>query len=275
MKTGTRLPISLAKKIEKLHRRHHRSNRGWAINNGFANSTPFEFGYAAYDKDSYTDMWRMNVELHDAMNEYWNDSIGDDAAQEAFARWVIQSWGGIQSHKPKTLASYIYEAKNFTSMDGKEGVASYSKLMAAIDCNKNFILDTRVAVALNVLQLEYFGGHRYFFDVLSTQNKEISSFNKIYKRTQYEAIGYRVFDGDMYSFFNALILKMADYLGVRGIEVEMMLFDNATNVISNLDAVAQKYEKNKEYWQWRLSDWNKRKIKRHTERLKAEGYNLA
>jgi hypothetical protein len=45
---GTRLPVSLA----KLHKHHQTSNRGWAINNGFANSTPFEFDYAAYDKDS-------------------------------------------------------------------------------------------------------------------------------------------------------------------------------------------------------------------------------
>ena len=275
MHVGTRLPISLAKKIQKLHNRHRVSNRGWAINSSFANSTPFNFDYAAYDKYSYADMWRMNVELHDAMNEYWNDTVGDDAAQDAFGLWVIQSWGGIRKHKDETLKRYLYEAKNFISIDGKDGIASYSKLMAAKDCDRFFILDARVAVALNVLQLEYFGGHRYFFDVLSTQNKEISSFNKIYKRTQYEAIGYRVFDGDMYSFFNALILKMADYLGVRGIEVEMMLFDNATNIISDLDAIAQKYKDNEKYWQWRLSDWDKRKKKRHTERLKAEGYNLA
>jgi hypothetical protein len=67
---------------------------------------------------------------------------------------------------------------------------------------------------------------------------------------------------------------MADYLGVRGIEVEMMLFDNAENIIADLDAVAHKYEKNKEYWQWRLNDWDMRKKKRHTERLKAEGWNI-
>jgi len=274
MTVGTRLPVSLAKKIAKLHKRHQTSNRGWAINNGFANSTPFEFDYAAYNKDSYDDMWRMNIELHDAMNEHWNATVGDDAAQDAFVLWVIQSWGGIQSHKPETLARYIYEAKNFTSMDGKQGVASYSKLMAAKDCNRNFILDARVAVTLNVLQMDYFGGHRYFFDVLGTQNKQISAFNKIYKRKQYEAIGYVPFKGNIYSFFNELILKMADYLDVRGIEVEMMLFDNATNIISDMDAIAESYVENEKYWAWRLADWKKRRNKRHTERLNSEGHNL-
>ena len=274
MTVGTRLPVSLAKKIAKLHKRHQTSNRGWAINNGFANSTPFEFDYASYDKDSYDDMWRMNVELHDAMNEHWNHTEGDDAAQDAFGLWVIQSWGGIQSHKPETLARYIYEAKNFTSMDGKQGVASYSKLMAAKDCNRNFILDARVAVTLNVLQMDYFGGHRYFFDVLGTQNKQISAFNKIYKRKQYDAIGYVPFEGNMYSFFNELVLKMADYLGVRGIEVEMMLFDNATNIINDMDAIAESYVENEKYWAWRLADWKKRRNKRHTERLNSEGHNL-
>lgn len=275
MHVGTRLPIALAKQISKHHKRYHTSNRGWAVNNGFASSTPFEFNYGAYDKDSYTDMWRMNIELHDAMNSYWNETVGNDAAQDAFGLWVIQSWGGIRKHKDKTLEKYFYEAKNFNTIDGKEGVASYSKLMAAKDCEKFFILDARVAVALNVLQLDYFGGNRYFFDVLGTQNKTISDFNRTYKRKQYEGIGYRVFDGDMYSFFNALISKMADYLGVRGIEVEMMLFDNATNIIADLDAIQKKYQNNREYWQWRLSDWDKRKKKRHTERLKSEGYDLA
>ena len=275
MHVGTRLPIALAKRISKLHKRHHTSNRGWAINNGFASSTPFEFDYAAYDKNSYADMWRMNIELHDAMNEYWRETVDNDAAQAAFVLWVIQSRGGIRKHKDKTLEKYFYEAKNFNTIDGKEGVASYSKLMAAKDCEKFFILDARVAVALNVLQLDYFGGNRYFFDVLGTQNKTISDFNRTYKRKQYEGIGYRVFDGDMYSFFNALISKMADYLGVRGIEVEMMLFDNAENIIADLSSVEQKYTRNLEYWQWRLGDWGYRNRRRHTKRLNAEGYNLA
>jgi hypothetical protein len=118
-------------------------------------------------------------------------------------------------------------------------------------------------VALNVLQLEYFGGHRYFFDVLGTQNKQISAFNKIYKRKKYEAIRYVPFKGNIYSFFNELILKMADYLGVRGIEVEMMLFDNAINIISDMDAIAETYVENEKYWAWRLADWKKRRNKRH------------
>ena len=274
MTVGTRLPVSLAKKIAKLHKRHQTSNRGWAINNGFANSTPFEFDYAAYNKDSYDDMWRMNIELHDAMNEHWNATVGDDAAQDAFGLWVIQSWGGIRKHKEETLKRHLYEAKNFNSIDGKDGVASYSKLMAAKNCERFFILDARVAVALNVLQMDYFGGHRYFFDVLGTQNKQISAFNEIYKRKQYEAIGYVPFKGNIYSFFNELILKMADYLDVRGIEVEMMLFDNATNIISDMDAIAESYVENEKYWAWRLADWKKRRNKRHTERLNSEGHNL-
>ena len=69
MTVGTRLPISLAKKAIKLHQRHNTSNRGGAINNGFENSTPFEFEYPSYDKDNYAEIWRMNVELHDAMND--------------------------------------------------------------------------------------------------------------------------------------------------------------------------------------------------------------
>ena len=91
----------------------------------------FEFDYAAYDEDSYDDMWRMNVELHDAMNERWNHTEGDDAAQDALGLWVIKSWSGNRKQKEQTLENYFYEAKNFNTIDGKEDVASYSKLMAA------------------------------------------------------------------------------------------------------------------------------------------------
>jgi hypothetical protein len=58
----------------------------------------------------------------------------------------------------------------------------------------------------------------------------------------------------MYSFFKELVWKMADYLGVRGIEVEMMLFDNATNIINDMDAIAESYVENEKYWAWR-KDW--------------------
>ena len=200
MTVGTRLPISLSKKTIRLHKRLQTLNRGWSINNGLANSTPFEFDYVAYNKDSYDDMWLMNVQLHNAMNDYWNATVGDDAAQDPFGLWVIQSCDGIREHKEDTLKKYLYEAKNFNSIDGKNRVASYSKLMAVKDCEKFSILDGYVAVALKVLQLDYFGGHRYFFDVLGTMNNKISAFNKVYKRKQHEAIRYVPFEGDRYSF---------------------------------------------------------------------------
>jgi hypothetical protein len=54
----------------------------------------------------------------------------------------------------------------------------------------------------------------------------------------------------------------------------MMLFDNAINIISDMDAIAESYVKNEKYWAWRLADWQKRRNKRHTERLNSEGHNL-
>ena len=51
MTVGTRLLISLAKKTIRLHKRYSTLKRGWAINNSRANSSLFEFEYAAYDKN--------------------------------------------------------------------------------------------------------------------------------------------------------------------------------------------------------------------------------
>jgi hypothetical protein len=144
--------------------------------------------------------------------------------------------------------------------------------MAAKDCNKNFILDARVAVALNVLQLEYFAGTRYFFDVTLTQNKIISKFNRKYKSAQYTAIGYKPLAANIYSFYKELILKMAKYLGVRGIEVEMMLFDNAENIIADMDVIEVKYQQNVDYWQRHTAAVKERRIKKATEWARSKGY---
>jgi hypothetical protein len=61
----------------------------------------------------------LNVELHDAMNDYWNATLGDDAAQDAFGLWVIQSWSGIRKHKEETLKKYLYAAKTLISLMAK------------------------------------------------------------------------------------------------------------------------------------------------------------
>ena len=70
----------------------------------------------------------MNVELNNAINDYWNVTLGDDEAQDAFGLWVIQSWDGIREHKEDTPKKYLYEEKNFNSIDGKNRVASWHSI---------------------------------------------------------------------------------------------------------------------------------------------------
>jgi integrase len=67
-------------------------------------------------------MWRMNVELNSAINDYWNATVVDDEAQDASGLWVTQCWDGIREHKEDTLKKYLYEEKNFNSIDGKNKV---------------------------------------------------------------------------------------------------------------------------------------------------------
>lgn len=263
-----RLAVSLAKKLHKTHKGNKHSNRGWSVGRNFASTTPFLFDYKLYDPTSYDEMWQMNIDLRKAMTDHWLEIVDDEDAQAELSVWVIRDWGGIRSNNKRSLDKHVYEARNFSRTYGKKGVASYSKLLSAKNYEKNFILDARVAVALNVLQLEYFGGHRYFFDVLATQNKDIATFNKKYSSKKYIDVGFVGLDEEIYIFYNELILMMAEYLNLRGIEVEMMLFDNAINIISDTDEIDNLYQQNKTYWSKRLEDWKLRKIRKTERRLR-------
>lgn len=259
----------LAVQIAKIHEKNKKSNRGWLLK-PWTSTIPFQFDFSIYNQSNYDSMWQMNIDLHDAMNEYWSEIKHDTPKLNEFATWVVKDWGGIAGNDEDTIQEYC--AKSFTPwlLIRNDGVASYSKILSAKDRKRFFILDGRVAATLNVLQLLFPRGRKLYFDLADSTNQNVKNFNAQYKKTHFKNIGYEVSNRDIYAKYNDIIIIMSRELRISGIEVEMMLFDNAVSIVSNTGKIDDLFRRNIVVRRRRaLKDREKT-----ADRLKSQGYNV-
>lgn len=272
---GKRLPVSLAKKLVKVHKANKHANRGWGYTNDLIASTPFEFDYSAYDSKNYDSTWQMNIDLHQAMNDHWAIVMEDRAAAEQFIAWVIKGWGRIRGNSDERMEGFYDSMLRYGFIKGETNIASYSKVMSAVNYTKYFILDARAAASLHVLQMDFHAGKKWFFPVTGTQNIAVKEYFKIYNWTAMQEVFYFKAKKGTYDAYCELIRRMGDYLyptqPERRIEVEMMLFDNADHLVADLDGLAEQYQRNVAYQVKREADTKQRKIARANERFKEHG----
>lgn len=257
---------ALAERLHSFHEASKPNNKWWGIGSWSA-TTPFKFNYYAYNPSNYDSMWQMNIDLHDAMGEYWQQIKHDPKKFFQYATWIVEGWGGINSNDAGTIQSYCNSILRFDKLEKHYGVASYSKILSAVNRRRYFILDARVAASLNILLLSFMDGSRQYFDVPAGRNEVIKNFNATFPYAKFQNIGYKRYNKKVYSVYNEVIFLMAEYLGLSGIEVEMMLFSNADLLVPSEKAAAALFAKNINY----------RKSKRDTliqetnERLRAAG----
>lgn len=246
MTLDTEMWCTLAERLNKFHQENKPNNKWWKIESWSA-STPFHFDYTNYNSGNYDSMWQMNIDLHDAMGEYWLQIKHDPQKVFQYAIWIVEEWGAINSNDASTIQSYCSRILRFEPLDGQRGVASYSKILSAINRRRYFILDARVAFSLNVLQLEFPDSLRQYFDVAAGLNKSIEIFNKEFPYGKFNNVGYQRNNNAVYSIYNNVVSLMAKHLGVSGIEVEMMLFSNADLLVPPAQDAAALFACNIDY----------------------------
>lgn len=270
MTLDTDLWSSLADKLQAFHQANKPHNKGWSVG-AWSATTPFYFDYSFYNHADYDSMWSMNIDLHDAMGQYWQSIEGDQQRLISFAKWIVVEWGAISGNNESTLAGYCASIAQLTPLDGRDGVASYSKILSAKNRYRYFILDSRVAFSLNVLQLSHLEGAKIYFDIVDGRNVAIRKFNKKFPFREFKKIGFVRKNASVYSTYNKIVLLMAQHLKVSGIEVEMMLFANADHlVLSDTDAQAL-LSRHYNYQQ----DKKRAQIAAATERLRQQGFMLS
>lgn len=262
-----KLARSLNKQLLKLHKLHFGENDSFEITENVRKTCPFPFDFEAYSNDDYKSRWAYIVDLRDATNAEWArlQETNEIEPLAKLAKWMVADTGGIHGNKAETILKFTKMAAAFGFVENNKGISSYSKILAAKDRYKYQIFDTRVAATLNIMQLTYFGGRRFYFDVDGARNNDVVEFDNLFPKRSFTMIGYKNIKQDLevsdYKYYTLLVERMAHYARRDTIEVEMMLFDYCLNLVSDLKLIEDKF----------LS--NIKKIKEQDAYWKARGVN--
>lgn len=73
--------------------------------------------------------------------------------QLELASWIVADWGGVRGNRPARLQQHLVTAQMDDPATPFLGLSSYSKILAVRDPDRFAILDARVVVAMNALQI--------------------------------------------------------------------------------------------------------------------------
>ena len=145
--------------VENLHNNYKWKFHDW----------PEFFTLQPPDADDFT----KNICLKENSAQLWQTS---DKYQ--CAKWIVASWGGVRRNKPEKIKRYVDTFQSGGAIVEKEGVASYSKILAFMQPTEFAIFDARVSAALNCIQLLDATKDPIFFLPLPARNKDVLSFRK-------------------------------------------------------------------------------------------------
>lgn len=268
-----KLARSLNKQIFKLHKLHFGENDSFEITEHVRTTCPFSFDFDAYSNDNYESRWAYIVDLRDATNAEWArlQKTNDIEELAKLAKWMVADTGGIHGNKDETILNFTKMAAAFGFVENKIGISSYSKILAAKDRYKYQIFDTRVAATLNIMQLSYFGGRRFYFDVDGARNKHVVAFDDLFPKRSFTMIGYKNVKQDLgvsdYKYYTLLVERMAHYARRETIEIEMMLFDYCLNLVSDLKHIEDKFLSNIEKIKEKDAHWKARGVYKTPKQL--------
>jgi hypothetical protein len=263
-----KLARSLLKRLLVLHKENFQYDTSFKVGKKVIKTCPFDFPFNDYKANSPEARWDFNSDFRKAINDYWAklESQNDDDGLYALGRWMVETVGSIGGNDKKNLERYVRKARSYYTVPDKDDrISSYSKILAAKDRHKYQILDTRVAVSLNILQLNYFGSRRYYIEVIDPRAKKITAFTNQFPRSAFfsnrfnsvkETIGV-----PEYIFYTELVNEMARINKSDPLRIEEMLFAYAPVLVSNLNEVQRIFDEDKKRVEAQSAYWQLRKLK--------------
>jgi hypothetical protein len=268
-----KLARSLSKLLLDLHKKHFGQNNSFAITSNVRKTCPFPFNFEAYSNDDYESRWAYIIDLRDATNAEWKriEQTGDIEKLASLAFWMVSDTGGISGNAEETILKYTEMAAAYGFVENNKGISSYSKILAAKDRTKYQIFDTRVAAALNIMQLSYFGGRKFYFDVDGARNNDVKDFDKLFPKRSFLMIGYKNIKRELsisdYKYYSLLVDRMAYYARREAIEIEMMLFDYCLNLVYDLKHIENKFVENINKIKAKDAYWKSRGVNKTPKQL--------
>lgn len=261
-----KIAAHLNKRLLRTHKLNFGKNNSFEITKHVQDTCPFEFNFNLYSNDDYSSRWAYIIDLRDATNKEWArlESLGDIEGLAKLSQWMVANTGGIYGNKYETILEYTKLAASYGIVESTAGISSYSKVLSAKNRFKYQIYDTRVAAALNVLQLSYFGGRKFFFNVDGARNNSVVEFYELFPKKSFVAIGYKDIKRELgisdYKYYTLLVDKISYYARREAIEIEMMLFDYCLNLVSDLSTIEKRFVENIEKIRHRDAYWKSRGV---------------
>lgn len=129
-----------------------------------------------------------SYEVNRNLRSFINQLVKDKHPQSASCQtWYVNNWGGVTSNKTETLEKYIVSSEQELIQLGKNGIASWSKILAVRDQEKYAIYDARVALSLISIQKVLKINDPIRFPMLPTKNTSFvrPAYEKIKLWTNY------------------------------------------------------------------------------------------
>ncbi len=176
------------------------------------------------------DIFAKNIWLKENSAKLWQAS---DKYQ--CAKWIVEAWGGVRSNKPGKIEYYVDTFQSGKTITYKEGVASYSKILAFMQPTEFAILDARVSAALNCIQLLDATKEPIFFLHLRGRNKDVVSFRedpKFKERALPQQGWQSTGPTTIYREYNDLLTAVCrQHKNIPRYKIEMALFADAIKLI--------------------------------------------
>lgn len=195
-------------------------------------SLPKRFRWPKNDSESYV----KTVNLKHRLQAQW--AHGSRTERVQIADEVIREWGGIKGNKRSTIEQYA-DLDIHSGDFPYKGVASYSKVLGIVDPLKFAILDARVVVSLNAIQLISGNQRGVFFPYLSGRNKVtgdntnkrgFSQIDAFQKNSQLFEHWSKPGRDNVYKLYLDILRSEALKLGQPLYKLEMALFADAENL---------------------------------------------
>lgn len=189
--------------------------------------------------------FELNILLKKELTTLWRK--GGDLERKQIVKWIISDWGGIRGNKQITLDKYHKQAINLERPIGLKGIASFSKVLMALDYRKFAIYDARVAASLMAIQILDDVEYGAIFPYLSGRNNIVGNWSSkprkgftADKRYSPKALlkthpkWFKVDKELTYETYLILLKEIQRREGVPVYKSEMALFANAELLVKKL-----------------------------------------
>jgi hypothetical protein len=158
-------------------------------------------------------------------------ATANDDVKQALTRYYIVVWGGVKRNSPEKMKNYALASPADIILNGKKGIASWSKALCIRNPNEYAIYDARVAVSLNTIQVAYAVEEPRLFPLLVGQNKSINKGSKRILQHAGDNNWAVMQEEAFYQEYNRVLGVAAIQLGVQTYTLEMLLFSKPLELL--------------------------------------------